>query len=397
MLPPVAITLLMISDFFLDPEIPFDDNFDLKEIFDQEAYVDNISMIDDNGHESDMQTQCTHGAYSVDDDIMDPKKKFLHNMMAMMAKISADTVTKALQDRDLFSANSSPSMAKTPGVSNRSPPDSMMINGMIVRRTKRSDAEASKDNCELDRFARAGGDNADRRKIKERSVTALTHKFKPVDFSKILSDDSGKGSIGSQVLAARCALTGLLEWMHKYDCAYLLTEFPDIEDFSNPERVARSLRIDMTKKEAYRVAPVSQFADFQQFIVEFMTPTDRESSHWIYEVLQLSIDPNLLLQLNQQMEAYTEKQRGGILLFKLLLDSLDANTFENIELYQTYLKTYRLLDTEEENVGISLATFIVVAGMLWIIVTFPPILFVACSLAKNFVLMRATRKQSLVC
>lgn len=121
----------------------------------------------------------------------------------------------------------------------------------------------------------------------------------------------------------------------------------------------------MTKAENYRVTTVGTFAQYQQFIHDYMSPVDVESSQWLFDVpLQLSIEPTLLLQLNQTHESYPEVQQGGVLLFKLLTDVVDTNTFESIELYQNYIKTYRLDDTEGEDVATSLACFVAVVSML---------------------------------
>jgi hypothetical protein len=159
-------------------------------------------------------------------------------------------------------------------------------------------------------------------------------------------------------------MMGLLKWMASYDVGHILADTLNTQSFHDIEHVARQPRIDLRKQANYRSVSVEQMASYQQFIHERMSPTDIESSEWLFDVLQLSIESNLLLQLNQLHESYPEVQRGGVLFFKLLVDTLDANTFENVELYQDYIKDYKLSDTPNEDVGVSLSCFVAVHSML---------------------------------
>jgi hypothetical protein len=277
----------------------------------------------------------------------------------MVAEESAKAVAKALKDRDRKDADAA---ARFPHPSPRVPPNSQIVNGMVIRRSPRTMAELEGGKCEMSRFERAGRDHADKRKIKERSVVAPRYKFKLLDFGKM--DKDGASALGSQVLAAKCAMSGLKKWMKKFDVAHILSEFPDTLYFSDPITVAHSNRIDVTKQDTYRGISVEQMAEYQGFVHEYMSPTDVESSEWLFDQLQLSIDSNLLVQLNQAHEAYPEVQQGGVLFFKLLVDAIDRSTYESIELYQDYLKTYRLDDTDGEDVATSLACFIAVVSVL---------------------------------
>lgn len=143
---------------------------------------------------------------------------------------------------------------------------------------------------------------------------------------------------------------------------YLLTQFPNTTDFSNPEVVSHFPRIDLRKE--YRRVTVQQVADYEQFIHDYMSVTDMESTGWLKDVLVNSIEANCHIQLKQILDLYPEQQQGGVLLFKLLADHQDADTFEHRELYQESIKSYRLSDTKDENVPISLAGFMALVEML---------------------------------
>jgi hypothetical protein len=184
-----------------------------------------------------------------------------------------------------------------------------------------------------------------------------------MNFAKIMDKD-GASSLGSQVLAAKCAMMGLLKWMSSYDVGHILADTPNTSIFHDIKHVARQPRIDLRKQANYCSVSVEQVASYQQFIHKWMSPTDIESSEWLFDVLQLSIEPNLLLQLNQLHKSYPEVQRGGVLFFKLLLDTLDANTFENVKRHQDYIKEYKLSDTPDEDVVVSLSCFVAVHSML---------------------------------
>ena len=71
-----------------------------------------------------------------------------------------------------------------------------------------------------------------------------------------------------------------------------------------------------------------------------------------------------MVQLKQTYKSHPARQRGGLLLFKLLVDVRDADTFENTQLYQNYFPNYRLTDTPGEDVAISISGFVAVATIL---------------------------------
>ena len=86
--------------------------------------------------------------------------------------------------------------------------------------------------------------------------------------------------------------------------------------------------------------------------------------HWFLQVLQNSIEPNFYIQLKQIYDTFDEKKQGGILLYRLIVGLQYDYTYENKELYQSSIKSYRLLDTPGEDVPISLACFGAVVEML---------------------------------
>ena len=91
---------------------------------------------------------------------------------------------------------------------------------------------------------------------------------------------------------------------------------------------------------------------------------DVESCDWALQVLELSTVPTLLVQIKQSFGILPKTQQGGLALFKLLVDKLDAKTFENTKLLQDYITTFRLDRIRGENVSMGSSCFKAAARML---------------------------------
>ena len=250
----------------------------------------------------------------------------------------------------------------TPAAGSQCAANSRVINGMIIRDKPRSEAERHQEAVVISRFARKGKDALDTAKIRDRCCAPLKNKFALIDVSKLTSQDGAGGSLGSMLLAQKTCMTKLFEWLARYDVAYLLSEFPNTTDFSNKDMVPFFPRIDL--RTQYRQVTVSQVASWQQFVHDCMGPADTVTSQWLLQFLTESIEADLYLQLKQVFDTFAEQQRGDVLLFKILTDILDANTYENRELYQESIKTYRLSDSPGEDVAHSLAVFGVFVELL---------------------------------
>jgi predicted small integral membrane protein len=70
---------------------------------------------------------------------------------------------------------------------------------------------------------------------------------------------------------------------------------------------------------------------YQAFVNEWHSDIDVESCYWALQVLELSTVPTL-----------PKTQQGGLTLFKLRVDKLDAKTFENTKLLQDYITSFCL-------------------------------------------------------
>lgn len=189
-------------------------------------------------------------------------------------------------------------------------PDTKIMNGMLIRTSPRSRDEAQLGKMVLSCFAWAGKDAQDRRKTKDKACQALSYKFKAMDYGKLIDlDGAGAAALGKMLLDQKLGMDSLFEWMVMYDVEYLLRDFPDTTNsFSVPQKVPFFPRVDI--RTQHRHVTPQQVAKFEGFIHDWMTVTDMESSSWLKDLLQNSIDPTLLIDLQQQLQEYPEHQRA---------------------------------------------------------------------------------------
>eukprot|EP00956_Cyclotella_meneghiniana_P010933 scaffold15299_cov23-Cyclotella_meneghiniana.AAC.4 len=95
-----------------------------------------------------------------------------------------------------------------------------------------------------------------------------------------------------------------------------------------------------------------------------MTDVDTESSQWLLEVLKASTSKAILTEIHQEYMALPKSQRGGLTLFKFIMDIVHTNTTEHVELFRSFLNTYQLRDTADEEVPGSVSGFVAVVMML---------------------------------
>jgi hypothetical protein len=211
----------------------------------------------------------------------------------------------------------------------------------------------------LSRFMR-GNDAAEKRKIRERSVGAFKAEFRLMDFASFM-DEKDASDLGSAVLKQQTADSKWEDWLTSFDCKYLF-EVPITKDFSNPQVVLSAPRKDLTKFS--QDFTVEDIANWNKFVVQFLSPVDLETDDWVQQALTSAIESSLLVQLKQSFEAYDKIQRGGLLLYKLLCDVRNTSTSEITKLYQDFFPSYRLDNTPGEDVAVSIAGFVAVASML---------------------------------
>jgi hypothetical protein len=103
---------------------------------------------------------------------------------------------------------------------------------------------------------------------------------------------------------------------------------------------------------------------YQAFVNEWRSDIGVERCNWALQVLELSTIPTLLVEIKQLLDILPKTQQGGLTLFKLLVNKLDAKTFENTKLLQDYITSLCLDHTPGENVSLGSSCFKSAAKML---------------------------------
>ena len=83
---------------------------------------------------------------------------------------------------------------------------------------------------------------------------------------------------------------------------------------------------------------------YQAFVNEWRSDIDVERCNWALQVLELSTIPTLLVEIKQLLDILPKTQQGGLTLFKLHVNKLDAKTktFENTKLFRITLQDFVL-------------------------------------------------------
>jgi hypothetical protein len=157
-------------------------------------------------------------------------------------------------------------------------------------------------------------------------------------FSKIVSHRALE-DLGTMVLAQQTILDKFCSWCQQVDVAYIF-RITSLSEFHDHRAVASASTVDLLTH--YKAIPLGAVLKYQAFVNEWQSDIDVESCDWALQVLELSTVPTLLVQIKQSFEILPKTQQGGLTLFKLLVDKLDAKTFENTKLLQDYITSFCL-------------------------------------------------------
>ena len=137
---------------------------------------------------------------------------------------------------------------------------------------------------------------------------------------------------------------------------------PSLSEFHDHRAVACAPRVDLLT--FYKTILLGAVLRYQAIVNEWRSDVDVESCDWALQVLELSTVPTLLVQIKQSFDILPQMQHGGLTLFKLLVDKLDAKTFENTKLLQDYITSFCLDRIPGENVSLGSSCFKAAAKML---------------------------------
>ena len=101
------------------------------------------------------------------------------------------------------------------------------------------------------------------------------------------------------------------------DVAYIF-HIPSLSEFHDHRTVASSPCVDLLTQ--HKTIPLGAVLQYHTFVNEWRCGIDVESCDWALQVLELSTVPTLF-------DIHPKSQQGGLTLFKLLVNKLDAKTF----------------------------------------------------------------------
>lgn len=196
----------------------------------------------------------------------------------------------------------------------------------------------------------------DRKKVGDAICNAISPKFTLPDYDKILSPDSAE-TIGSQALDKQAPINAFIKWCKMYDCSYLFKIPVVAGDFTVTSVSSATRHVDLLVH--YKDISLETVTRFQAFINTYLEYVDGETSEWSFRTLEESIkDSNLKVQLQQKLEKLPVAHRGGVVLFKLLVDRIDAHTWEATQATLTFLtQTFRLSNYKGEDVSTTITQF----------------------------------------
>jgi hypothetical protein len=114
----------------------------------------------------------------------------------------------------------------------------------------------------------------------------------------------------------------------------------------------------------YQLVELYQVKDYQALINLHCGTIDVESSEWLLKVLEKSTESSLLTSIKQIMSSWAPHERGGVSMFKTIVDKMSANSFEFLQVGINYIVGFRLSKFDGENVIVANTHFLAVVTAL---------------------------------
>ena len=188
------------------------------------------------------------------------------------------------------------------------------------------------------------------KKLRDRVCVPLEHELKEPTWSEILDGDES-GDMGASVMSTQTAIDGVIEFARRNDL-YYVGEIPMVTDMWDETQMVQC-RAFTNVLTNYASVPLDTVVDYQHLLNVRGFDEDIESNDWLQQVLEQSTDANLLIQVKQTIDSYTSEQRGGVLLYKLIVDRIANPSYEFIKVGVKWIENFKLSNFEGENVPIA--------------------------------------------
>ena len=103
---------------------------------------------------------------------------------------------------------------------------------------------------------------------------------------------------------------------------------------------------------------------YQELVNSYGVEVDVESSTWLLSVPTQSTQESLLVQVKQTFDTFSDAQKGGLTLFKLLVDRIDHYSFESTQALINFITEFKLANFDSDSVLLAAACFKAVVCLL---------------------------------
>jgi hypothetical protein len=243
------------------------------------------------------------------------------------------------------------------GISSSAPDEdsgTSLKSGLVLRSAgPRTDSQVQSTRVLVSRHDR-GRTPDERKKLRERVCIKLASTISVPDYATLLSPHSSE-DMGAFALDRQTAHRALLDWLTAHDIHYV-GQMPLVSDYSDLHQVAQATEfVDLF--DTHTSVPAAQVHQYQALINVHGSSVDAESCEWLLSVLEKSTAPSLLQQVKQAYDSLPSVQRGGLSLYKLVMDRIDLRSFESIQGLVSFLSGFDLRSFDGENVPIATSRF----------------------------------------
>jgi hypothetical protein len=173
-----------------------------------------------------------------------------------------------------------------------------------------------------------------RRKLRDRVCVKLDHTLKLTKWDEIL-DSRTDSDLGTAVISLQTQIDCVVEFCVINDLAYVCN-MPNVSDVFDEQELMYCTSFTNVLTD-YQSVELFQVKDYQALINLHCGMVDVESSEWLMKVLEKSTDQSLLTTIKQTMSAWEPHERGGVSMFKAVVDKISANSFEFLQAGVNYI------------------------------------------------------------
>ena len=134
-------------------------------------------------------------------------------------------------------------------------------------------------------------------------------------------------------------------------------------DLSDIQAVGSAMTL-VNLLSGYKVVTLNQFMRYQELMNSYGVEVDVESSTCLLSVLPQSTEDSLLVQVKQTFDTFSNAQKDGLTLFRLLVDGIDHRSFESTRALINFITEFKLANFDGKIISLAAACFKAVVRLL---------------------------------